>query len=227
MTFLMLTNNRAHQTVEPGLMENETVAAEPLGQRLQTVPDWFKAIHERLDEWRLALLEPHKLVPPGGYHTPKCVAAGLDCILRINEHKTAIERIPTEITAQAIVYRIINHRVPVYYVAEDFIRAVAATELPHDFTLADLHWPMPAMVIGFPLRFMRDYLGTETCYFPTDEDLDNCTFRPACSTVYGIIVRTIGRAKLPKRASTSRTRNRLTALPPTSAADCCPSMPGK
>ena len=114
------------------------------------------------------------------------MAAGLDCILRINESKTNIERIPTEITAQAIVYRIINHRVPVYYVAEDFIRAVAATELPHDFTLADLHWPMPAMVIGFPLRFMRDYLGTETCYvYAAEFDAGDhgCRFLPATPVI--------------------------------------------
>jgi hypothetical protein len=36
--------------------------------------------------------------------------------------------------------------------------------MPHVFTLADLHWPMSAMVIGFPVRFMSEYLGIETGY---------------------------------------------------------------
>jgi hypothetical protein len=43
-------------------------------------------------------------------------------------------------------------------------RAVAATELPHDFTLDDLHWPLPGMVVGFPPAFMRIYLGRDVCY---------------------------------------------------------------
>lgn len=164
MPFPMLTDERSHQVMEFGEGEAEPVSVAQQEWRLQTVPEWLRAVYDLLDERRLALLEPRKLAPPGGYHTPKCVAAGLDCILRINECKPESERLPTEITAQAIVYRIINHRSPVYYVAEDFIRAVAATELPHDFTLADLHWPMPAMVLGFPVRFMREYLGRETCY---------------------------------------------------------------
>ena len=186
LPFLMLTDDRSNQPMESGEVEAEPVTVELQGRRLQTVSDWLKAVYERLDERRLALLEPRKLVPPGGYHSPKCVAAGLDCILRINECKTDSERLPTEITAQAIVYRIINYRSPVYYVAEQFIRAVAATELPHDFTLADLHWPMPAMVIGFPVRFMREYLGRETCYVcATEFDAGDhsCRFLPSTPTI--------------------------------------------
>ena len=41
---------------------------------------------------------------------------------------------------------------------------MAATDLPHDFTLDDLHWPMPALVAGFPARFMQEYLGRDVCY---------------------------------------------------------------
>jgi hypothetical protein len=78
--------------------------------------------------------------------------------------KTDAERIPTEITAQAVAYRVVGHNVPVYYLAEDFTRPVAATDLPHDFTFADLNWPMPAMVLGYPVRFLREYIGKESCY---------------------------------------------------------------
>lgn len=153
---------------------------------LRTVPDWLRAAYAMIAEPRLALLEPRKLVPPGGYHTAQCIPAGLDCILKINEQKSDHERLPTEISAQAIVYQIINCRVPVYYVAEDFIRAVAATELPHDFTLADLHWPLPAMVIGFPIRFMCEYLGRETCYVCAAEfeaGDHRCPFLPATPVI--------------------------------------------
>jgi hypothetical protein len=49
---------------------------------------------------------------------------------------------------------------------EDFLdwacslcRAVAATELPSGIKIEELNWPMPAMVLGFPQRFMLEYLG--------------------------------------------------------------------
>ena len=153
---------------------------------LRTLPQWLGAIYEHIESRRLLMLEPRKLAPPGGYHTPKCIPAGLDAILTTNELKADMERIPTEITAQAVAYRVINHRVPVYYLAEDFIRAVAATDLPHDFTFADLNWPMEAMVLGFPVRFLSEYVGKETCYvfvarFSKGEHF--CPFFPLAPTV--------------------------------------------
>jgi hypothetical protein len=76
--------------------------------------------------------------------------------------------------------------VPVYYLAEDFTKAVAATDLPHDFTFADLHWPLDAMVLGFPVRFLSEYVGKETCYvfvarFPKGEHF--CRFFPSAPTI--------------------------------------------
>ena len=180
MSFLMTPLDGLNQCTAPS--EREMIAQ--LG--LRSVPHWLAAIHDKMEPWRLALLEPHKLVPPGGYHTPKCIAAGLDCILKTNERKTDRERLPTEVTAQAIAYRLINYRVPVYCIADDFIRAVAATELPHDFLLADLHWPMPAMAVGLPVRFMREYLGTETCYvYATEFDggEHGCRFLPSTPVI--------------------------------------------
>ena len=153
---------------------------------LRTLTEWLGAIYDHIEQWRLPIVEPRKLVPPGGYHSPKGIAAGLDSILRTNELKTDAERIPTEITAQAVAYRVVNFRVPVFYLAEGFIRAVAATDLPHDFTFADLNWPMPAMVLGFPVRFLTEYVGKETCYvfvarFPKGEH--SCRFFPAAPSV--------------------------------------------
>jgi hypothetical protein len=48
---------------------------------LRTLSDWLIAIYEDIEAWRLAVLEPRKLVPPGGCHLPRCIAAGLDAIL--------------------------------------------------------------------------------------------------------------------------------------------------
>ena len=68
------------------------------------------------------------------------------------------------ITAQEIAYEITNLAVPVYYVSEALSRAVAATELPAGIKIGDLNWPMPALVLGFPQRFMLEYLGLDVCY---------------------------------------------------------------
>jgi hypothetical protein len=113
-----------------------------------------------------SIYEPRKIYPPSGYLSFKCVAAGLwsavcECHFKMRH---GIEQIPTEISACGVAYQILNYRVPVYFVAEDFIRAVAATELPSDFVIGDLHWPMPGMVLGFPTNFMKEYMGRETCY---------------------------------------------------------------
>jgi hypothetical protein len=66
------------------------------------------------------------------------------------EQTLGVPMVQTEITAHAILYEVIRYKVPIYYVADAFLRAVAATDLPKDFTLHDLHWPMPGMVLGFP-----------------------------------------------------------------------------
>ncbi|MCL4180227.1 MAG: hypothetical protein KJ072_21100 [Verrucomicrobia bacterium] len=112
------------------------------------------------------ILEPRRFQAPAGYHSTKCVAAGLFLLLgqgRIKD-QLGLPQVPTEINAHGIAYQVIRHRAAVFFVREDFARAVAATDLPHDFTLDDLHWPLPGMVVGFPPRFMQEYVGRDTCY---------------------------------------------------------------
>jgi len=41
---------------------------------------------------------------------------------------------------------------------------VAATELPSGIKIEDLNWPMHSLVLGFPQRFMLQYLGLDVCY---------------------------------------------------------------
>jgi hypothetical protein len=112
------------------------------------------------------MFEPRRIVPPGGYHSPKLIAASLFTILGENGLKLRAQEFiaPTAITAQEIAYEITNHNVPIYYVSEALSRAVAATELPAGIRIGDLNWPMPALVLGFPQRFMLEYLGLDVCY---------------------------------------------------------------
>ena len=64
-----------------GLDRCETVTEERMIAELglRTLPDWLVSIYDHIEEWRLPIVEPRKLVPPGGYHSPKGIAAGLDC----------------------------------------------------------------------------------------------------------------------------------------------------
>ncbi|MHB8524111.1 MAG: hypothetical protein ACYDH9_25600 [Limisphaerales bacterium] len=112
------------------------------------------------------ILEPRRILAPPGYHSTKGIAAGLFLLLSQGRLKDHLGRahVPTEITAHGLAYQVIRHRVTTFFVGEDFVRAVAATDLPHDFTLDDLHWPLPGLVVGFPARFMQEYVGRDVCY---------------------------------------------------------------
>ena len=133
----------------------------------RSLSDYFARQHGLFADTELAaLLEPRRIQAPPGYHSTKCVSAGLFVLLgsRVVRAARGLPYIPTEIAAHVIAYQVIRYRVPIYFIEEQFIRAVAATDLPHDFTLDDLRWPMPALVVGFPERFMREYLGRDVCY---------------------------------------------------------------
>jgi hypothetical protein len=129
--------------------------------------EYFTQQHRLFSDTELAaLLEPRRVQPPPGYHSAKCVSAGLFALLgnRVLQAARGLPYIPTEVAAHVVTYQLIRYRVPIYFIDQQFVRAVAATDLPHDFTLDDLHWPMPAMVVGFPALFMREYLGRDVCY---------------------------------------------------------------
>ena len=112
------------------------------------------------------MFEPRRIVPPAGYHSPKLVATSLFTILGEKYLKLRANDFiaPTAITAQEMACEITNHDVPIYYVSEALSRAVATTELPSGIKIKDLDWPMPAIVLGFPQRFMLEYLGLDVCY---------------------------------------------------------------
>jgi hypothetical protein len=114
----------------------------------------------------LAHLEPRRIHAPPGYFATDSVAAGLFTILQETLLRGTLPEsaITTAVASHVIAFQVIRYRVPTYYIAEDFARAVAATDLPHDLRAEDLHWPMPGIVLGFPVRFMLDYLGREVCF---------------------------------------------------------------
>lgn len=143
--------------------------------RWPTLSDYLKYLYDdQLPRSEmLRYFEPRRIVPPGGYPSPKCVAASLYSMFAELKLKcqSDVTILPTEITALLLSYKVVAAHVPIFYVSDDFIRAVAATDLPGDFTLQDLHWPMPAMVLAFPPKFLKEVTGREIGYvFAADLD---------------------------------------------------------
>ena len=121
--------------------------------------------HLAEDAAKLALFEPRRVMTPDGYHSTKCVAAGLYALLtQANLAAEDGEPLPTEVTGSTFCYRVLENGVPLYFVDETFARAVAATQLPDDFTFGDLHWPQNGMVVGWPPKFLHEYTDREFCY---------------------------------------------------------------
>lgn len=128
--------------------------------------DCLQAIHERIPDALLPYFEPHKVLPPANYNSPKDVAAFIHSmstdVLTLWSNGKAL--VPTQISCLGVIYRVVAEAVPIYYVSEDLIRAVAATELPPDMRFSDLKWPRTAMVLGLPPKFMKGYTGWDMSY---------------------------------------------------------------
>ena len=134
---------------------------------VRSVSEYMAAQHSLIEDMPLApLLEPRRIHPPGRYHSPKSISIGLFLLLGQGrlKHHLGLEAVPSEITAHVIAYQLIRYGMSAFFVSEEFARAVAATDVPSDFTINDLHWPLPAMVVAFPFRFMQEYLGRDVCY---------------------------------------------------------------
>ena len=143
--------------------------ADQIAKRFPSLSACMTALYEQVCRPGITpprMFEPRRIVPPGGYHSPKLIAASLFTILGENGLKLRANEFmaPTAITAQEIAYEVTNNNVPIYYISDALSRAVAATELPSGIKIEDLNLPMPALVLGFPQRFMLEYLGLDVCY---------------------------------------------------------------
>lgn len=111
-----------------------------------------------------ALVEPKRIQTPPGYDS----AHGLGAATYMMSQQYRLTRRdggqPLELSGVTIAYELVKHKMPVFYVSEALAKAAAATQLPSDFLLSELFWPMPALVLGFPTEFMRNYADVDSSY---------------------------------------------------------------
>ena len=122
------------ETVAPNATANPALAQEnrrsdPRSHCARSLCDYFAQQHQMLKGTELAsLLEPRRIQAPPGYHSTRCVSAGLFALLGNRALKAAagLPHIPTEIAAHVVAYQVIRYRVPIYFIEEEFVRAMAA-----------------------------------------------------------------------------------------------------
>jgi hypothetical protein len=117
--------------------------------------EMFNLIEKRCST-AFKLTFPRHIVPPSGYVHPRYLGANLFGILLTNKLPTGTV---TNAVLQAVAWSLIEWKVPTFFVSENFMRAIVATEPPSDMTLSELRRPFPAMAFGLPSKFMQDYVG--------------------------------------------------------------------
>ncbi len=116
------------------------------------------------------LLRPKRISVPGGYcallEAASLAQEGLILAGQIKQEAVRGQPKPPSLRETVVTtdYMLMREGMPIYYVAEEFIRAVAATTLPQDLRVEELKWPREAFLLAFPTRFMREYIGQDISY---------------------------------------------------------------
>lgn len=134
---------------------------------MMEITEALKHAREEMEEMGFeGMFMPKRFPAPPGYLPAWCAAATVFCAVRECAIHFKLGQMPDHVgmSAFTIGFKCLMEQMPVYYITEDFIRAVAATDPPPDMVISDLHWPRKAMVLGFPVNFMREYTGRDISY---------------------------------------------------------------
>lgn len=140
--------------------------------------DGILSLNRRDRPKTLARCHPRRYVPPRGYLSPIYLGSQMACHFMTSPTNTISSAV------KVVTWRLVEHDVPTYFVARDFIAAVAATEPPSDWPLSILKWPLPAMAFVLPLDFMKDYIGHYIPFLSTCQ-LMKGDYRPPIPDDYG------------------------------------------
>src|SRR5437870_695313 len=105
---------------------------------------------------RFALCYPRRIIPPEGYSNPRMYGAELAAltIAPLQEADAGFLG-GMNLCAQLLI----DHKVPTYFIDKAFFKAVAETDVPDDFDLSDLKWPVDAMLFCLPVKESKELFG--------------------------------------------------------------------
>jgi len=119
----------------------------------------LEAAHDKLSKHMptaLAAFGPRRYVPPNGYTNPRYYAA-MQCA--INQARKEGFKDKAMVNYAAVGYRLAEFGVPTYFVKHGFAAAILATDPPHGMTVADVVWPMPAILFVLPDSLACAFFG--------------------------------------------------------------------
>lgn len=98
---------------------------------------------------------PRNIVVPGGFSDPRHYATGMvGHMMSIqNPNMTQV----AHRNGMMVTIMLMAHKVPTYFIADDFAFAAANTNLPGDFKFSELLWPLPAQLFVLSDKFCQDY----------------------------------------------------------------------
>src|ERR1044071_146693 len=129
--------------------------SDPLWSPIQlaSLNEMIELAHERYPRAMKACV-PRRYLPPPGYLNPRYWGGVMMSHLLANSHDIQVMT-KSSASIQMATWQLIKAEVPTYFVAEDYIRAVAATDTP-DCLLADLRWPLETMLLALPVSFRSE-----------------------------------------------------------------------
>jgi hypothetical protein len=112
----------------------------------------------------MKLCMPRRYINPHDYVNPRIMAAQMTSqwVRYAKEGKKALYGDQAFTGTLTVCDKLMQNEVPTYFVSKELLKAVAATDIPKDFTLNEITWPFPAMAFVLPISFMREFTGYVT-----------------------------------------------------------------
>jgi hypothetical protein len=98
---------------------------------------------------------PRNITTPGGYSDPRHYGASIVGNL-INMQNPAMTQV-SHLNGMMTSMMLMAHRVPTYFIADDFAFAAAYTNLPGDLKFSELLWPLPSQLFVLSDKFCQSY----------------------------------------------------------------------
>lgn len=111
-----------------------------------------------------------QVLQPKRYHIPAGYAnTSLDVALSLYAHVSVpvenLKRHTPYVTNAILSMHLAQFQVPIFFLNQNWLDAVALTNLPTNATFSDVHWPLPAMVFALPTEWgRRHFEGYDTRY---------------------------------------------------------------